>query len=722
MKKLLFILLAWVVMEGLSAQNNDGADMPALLENKVWKMQLPQDKQYAMEMEFRDAGWRSVFLYDGKRTETFYSYSLCGDTIKVFESRKNYIIQELTDSTLIFQYLPDTLTIGVGPVRCVTDNSLQGQWENENRLDSIWRAEISWNIGVLDMSGSPVKDLSTIEPPRWAKWDYDLEKYYTSQMVYPEELLKKNQAGYSVVMFSIDTLGLPHNTYILTSRHKEFDKEVIRLTKELPHCLPCRDKDGKRMKCYYAVYVPFLPQHYRNRVKADSIAEEEQKHCFVEWEAVSSFQDGEPWSAQNYITRHLKYDPTLLGDKQQARGIYTMRINSYGEVYEAKVLRSCGIQDWDNQVLEIIRKMPRWTPTINYYGKGEYRESVWTIPIFFKRNGNLIAYTAESHLEVGVPICYLNEQGDTIIPYGKYKFCQTDTIRHIGFVYENRQNARIVCIDNQGKELFYVYKYDNGPDYIREGLFRIMDEDGWIGFADSLGNVVIKPQFKFATSFENGKAQATTSGDAINDGEHSFWKSDEWQLIDHKGDKMIKYVAIRNGTSLKGLQITIFGKQREISQEISYSYPPDIEFANNLDVWVNLQDVSFDGKDDILVNLGQYSNQMIQYYDCFVWDETKGQYCKDESFRQIENPQINNEKRCVFSSSRISAASYSYKRFEFIEGHFIETAVLTQTFRASKQPPLFTEKQYVKGRGWVTLHKDVPVDKINRDWLSIIMK
>lgn len=722
MKKLLFILLAWVVMEGLSAQNNDGADMPALLENKVWKMQLPQDKQYAMEMEFRDAGWRSVFLYDGKRTETFYSYSLCGDTIKVFESRKNYIIQELTDRTLIFQYLPDTLTIGVGPVRCVTDNSLQGQWENENRLDSIWRAEISWNIGVLDMSGSPVKDLSTIEPPRWAKWDYDLEKYYTSQMVYPEELLKKNQAGYSVVMFSIDTLGLPHNTYILTSRHKEFDKEVIRLTKELPHCLPCRDKDGKRMKCYYAVYVPFLPQHYRNRVKADSIAEEEQKHCFVEWEAVSSFQDGEPWSAQNYITRHLKYDPTLLGDKQQARGIYTMRINSYGEVYEAKVLRSCGIQDWDNQVLEIIRKMPRWTPTINYYGKGEYRESVWTIPIFFKRNGNLIAHTAESHLEVGVPICYLNEQGDTIIPYGKYKFCQTDTIRHIGFVYENRQNARIVCIDNQGKELFYVYKYDNGPDYIREGLFRIMDEDGWIGFADSLGNVVIKPQFKFATSFENGKAQATTSGDAINDGEHSFWKSDEWQLIDHKGDKMIKYVAIRNGTSLKGLQITIFGKQREISQEISYSYPPDIEFANNLDVWVNLQDVSFDGKDDILVNLGQYSNQMIQYYDCFVWDETKGQYCKDESFRQIENPQINNEKRCVFSSSRISAASYSYKRFEFIEGHFIETAVLTQTFRVSKQPPLFTEKQYVKGRGWVTLHKDVPVDKINRDWLSIIMK
>ena len=46
---------------------------------------------------------------------------------------------------------------------------------------------------------------------------------------------------------------------------------------------------------------------------------------------------------------------------------------------------------------------------------------------------------------------------------------------------------------------------------------------------------------------------------------------------------------------------------------------------------------------------------------------------------------------------------------------------LTQTFKTSKQPPLFTEKQYIKGKGLVTLHKDVSVDKINRDWLSIII-
>ena len=32
------------------AQDKNSADMSALLENKIWKVQLPKDKHYAMEM------------------------------------------------------------------------------------------------------------------------------------------------------------------------------------------------------------------------------------------------------------------------------------------------------------------------------------------------------------------------------------------------------------------------------------------------------------------------------------------------------------------------------------------------------------------------------------------------------------------------------------------------------------------------------------------------
>lgn len=544
----------------LLAQDKNSADMSALLENKIWKVQLPKDKHYAMEMEFRNAGWKQTFLYDEKQTEICDSYSLHGDTIKSFQ--KNYIIQELTDSTLVLQYLPESLTIGVTPVRCTTDNSVQGQRQNEERLDSIWRKEDIWNKGVAKITGEPIKDLSTIEPPRWAVWDYDLTKYYVSQMKYPEELLKKNVAGYSVVMFALDTLGLPRWNTILTTIHEDFDKEVIRLTKELPHCLPCRNKNGKRMECLYTVYVPFLPQHYRDRVKADSVREEELKQSFVEWEAVSYFEKANPYAITNYINERLTYDSNLLNGKKEIKGIYTIRIDSYGEIIKVETLRGCGIQEWDNQVLQIIKGMPRWTPTINFHGKGEYRNSVWTVPVLFKNDsptknevnnynwliktlsksckyppklqkknregmvyvtykldGNgyitnpqviscnnrkfkraalnafnavtgisialpapkdtlvfqfkldrpttpinphtdvliigysscdtpilmrydatLTAHTTEPYLEVGVPVCYLNERGDTIVPYGKYRYCQTDTIKKIGFVYPQIRN------------------------------------------------------------------------------------------------------------------------------------------------------------------------------------------------------------------------------------------------------------------------------------------
>lgn len=123
-----------------------------------------------------------------------------------------------------------------------TDNvSLRGNMEAH--LDSIWRKENIWNLGVAKITGEPIKDLSAIEAPKWAKWNYDLEEYFVSQMKYPKHLLKKNLAGYSVAMFSLDTLGLPRAINILTTTHKDFGKEVVRLIKELPHCLPYRDKN-----------------------------------------------------------------------------------------------------------------------------------------------------------------------------------------------------------------------------------------------------------------------------------------------------------------------------------------------------------------------------------------------------------------------------------------------------------------------------------------------
>ncbi|MEG0602512.1 MAG: WG repeat-containing protein [Mucinivorans sp.] len=110
-----------------------------------------------------------------------------------------------------------------------------------------------------------------------------------------------------------------------------------------------------------------------------------------------------------------------------------------------------------------------------------------------------------------------------------YSSPYTDTLNTMAFVI---YNGDIIAIDRNGKHLFMVFIYDNGPDYPSEGLFRIVNKSGKIGFVDTLGNVVIKPQYKFAFPFQDGKAEVTNKGVLKQeDAEHSYWVSAEWNYI-----------------------------------------------------------------------------------------------------------------------------------------------------------------------------------------------
>lgn len=275
------------------------------------------------------------------------------------------------------------LAQGNSQPEAVMDNNPAEQLKNEKRQDSIWRKE---KAGKLGFSRTDGEELEGVELPKWARWDYDLERYFTEFMEYPAGLLARDEAGYVLVKFDIDTLGLYCNIDLLATNHQAFGQEVTRLLKELPHCQPCRDKDDKRISCSYTAYVPFLPQHYRERLVADSIAEEKVKNGFVEWEEWAKFQDGKPKTVTNYIHGQLNYDPKLLGEAEEAKGFYSMIIDSYGEVSEVKVMRSCGIEAWDKQAMEILKSMPRWTPTILHKDKGKYIGTNWTQPVTFKRN------------------------------------------------------------------------------------------------------------------------------------------------------------------------------------------------------------------------------------------------------------------------------------------------------------------------------------------------
>lgn len=61
-------------------------------------------------------------------------------------------------------------------------------------------------------------------------------------------------------------------------------------------------------------------------------------------------------------------------------------IDSYGEISQVGTVKSCSWLEWDRQVEEIIKGMPRWTPAVSYSGKGSYQNAIWTVPVIFKGN------------------------------------------------------------------------------------------------------------------------------------------------------------------------------------------------------------------------------------------------------------------------------------------------------------------------------------------------
>lgn len=131
---------------------------------------------------------------------------------------------------------------------------------------------------------------------------------------------------------------------------------------------------------------------------------------------------------------------------------------------------------------------------------------------------------------------YVNIKGDTIIKC-QYVNAFTDTIVRLGFVFDHK-TKKIICFNNIGEKLFYTFQFDNGPDYPQEGVFRIINNFNLVGFADTLGNVIIKPKFKFAYPFQNGYAKVTFTGEKkyIKNKESFYWDSNSWFQIDKKGN------------------------------------------------------------------------------------------------------------------------------------------------------------------------------------------
>ena len=119
-----------------------------------------------------------------------------------------------------------------------------------------------------------------------------------------------------------------------------------------------------------------------------------------------------------------------------------------------------------------------------------------------------------------------------IIIKPRYVYTATEKMYLMAFVV---LNDHWVAINRRDSVLLTPFIFDNGPDNVREGLFRYV-ENNKIGFANLKGQKIIPARFDFAIPFANGLAAFNVGGHTEKSGEaHSVWADGFWGFIDKKG-------------------------------------------------------------------------------------------------------------------------------------------------------------------------------------------
>ena len=122
----------------------------------------------------------------------------------------------------------------------------------------------------------------------------------------------------------------------------------------------------------------------------------------------------------------------------------------------------------------------------------------------------------------------INKSGDTVLKLDSLKYLNTLQNKFNDFViFEIKGKSGWSAIDINENYLFQVYNRLQGepfPDYLKENRIRIVDENNKIGFADSSGTIIIKPQFERVTEFDNGfaifQSECVKIKNNENEGEH----------------------------------------------------------------------------------------------------------------------------------------------------------------------------------------------------------
>src|SRR5262249_31760768 len=99
-------------------------------------------------------------------------------------------------------------------------------------------------------------------------------------------------------------------------------------------------------------------------------------------------------------------------------------------------------------------------------------------------------------------------------------------------------NSSGLAYNRKGEPLFAPFLFDNGPDYLSEGMMRFV-KGGKVGFVNRIGEIIIHAEYDFVSNFNYGMASYCNGCKLKSEGEHAYFAGGNWGYINTKGEDLL---------------------------------------------------------------------------------------------------------------------------------------------------------------------------------------
>lgn len=156
-------------------------------------------------------------------------------------------------------------------------------------------------------------------------------------------------------------------------------------------------------------------------------------------------------------------------------------------------------------------------------------------------------------------------------------------------------------------------------------------------------------------------------------------------------EAVIKRV-LKEGKNRFTYEVNMTGEEENIKWDIAIkrekdNFSQDIVLMNedatylpNTDEMIKIEDVNFDGYDDILILKGYFGAQAAEIYETYIWDDETKKLVLNEVFGTILNPEIDYEKNLIIGDHREDSATHVLPVYRYEDDEFVNVGIITETF------------------------------------------